>query len=200
MIAKDYKDQGDIDIPSAYNAPVDIERSTVPPDGRPLAHQPRWRQDFPIDLPQDEYVSRRDLVKFMVVTSLAFATGQFWLLGLNELRREETEFPVLPVARLDEVPVGSHRLFSYPDENSPRLLVRTGENSFVAYDQQCTHLLCPVVPQVDQGLLHCPCHNGYFDLETGSPVAGPPRRPLARVTLEIRDGVIYATGMEASAS
>lgn len=200
MIAKDHKDQGDIDIPSAYNAPRDIERSTVAPDGRSLADQPRWRQDFPIDWPQDEYVSRRDLVKFMVLTSLAFATGQFWILGKGLFRREETAYPVMPVARLDEVPVGGHKVFSYPEENAPRLLVRTGERSFVAYDQQCTHLLCPVIPQVDEGMLHCPCHNGYFDLETGRPVAGPPRRPLARVTLEIRDGVVYATGMEDSAT
>jgi arsenite oxidase small subunit len=31
---------------------------------------------------------------------------------------------------------------------------------------------------------------------TGRPLAGPPRRPLTRVVLEVRDGVIYATGVE----
>ena len=36
-------------------------RST--PDGLPVEQQPKWRRDFPIDWPQDEYVSRRDLVK-----------------------------------------------------------------------------------------------------------------------------------------
>jgi Rieske Fe-S protein len=49
-------------------------------------------------------------------------------------------------------------------------------------------------------MLHCPCHNGYFDLESGRVIAGPPRRPLPRVTLEIRDGVVYATGMEDQAT
>ena len=28
---------------------------------------------------------------------------------------------------------------------------------------------------------------------TGRPIAGPPRRPLARIVLEVRDGIIYAT-------
>lgn len=188
--------QGKAHVPSAPTAPRDAELSTVSPDGRPLAEQPKWRRDFPIDWPQDEYVSRRDLVKFMVLTSLAFATGQFWLLGQNLLRPRHEAAPVLPVARVDELPVGGHKVFSYPEKSAPRLLVRTGETSFVAYDQQCTHLLCPVIPRFEEGTLHCPCHHGLFDLATGQPLAGPPPRPLPRVTLEIRDGVVFATGME----
>ena len=52
------------------------ETLSIPPDGRPLAEQPAWRQDFPIDWPQDEYVGRRDFVKFLTMTSLAFVVGQ----------------------------------------------------------------------------------------------------------------------------
>jgi hypothetical protein len=57
------------------------EQLTIPPDGAPLEEQPRWRQDFPIDWPQDHYVSRRDFTKFMVLTSLAFTAGQFWIVA-----------------------------------------------------------------------------------------------------------------------
>ena len=199
MIAKDDQTREDVHTSSSSYSPRDLERHAATPDGRPLDEQPRWRQDFPIDWPQDEYVSRRDLVKFMVLTSLAFATGQLWILGKTLIRRQET-FPVLPVARVDDVAVGGHLVFRYPEESGPRLLIRTGETEFVAYDQQCTHLLCPVVPQIEDGMLHCPCHNGYFELESGRVVAGPPRRPLARVTLEIRDGVVYATGLEEQAT
>jgi Rieske Fe-S protein len=183
-------------LPHAAPAPQDLDRPTVPPDGRPLSEQPRWRQDFPIDWPQDEYVSRRDLVKFVVLTSLAFAAGQFWLVAESLLRGPRAATPAAAVARVDEVPVGGAKVFAYPAGSPPRLLVRTGERAFVAYDQQCTHLLCPVVPAVERGLLHCPCHNGNFDLATGRPVSGPPRRPLPRVTLELRGDVVYATGIE----
>ena len=172
------------------------EPTTTPPDGRPQSEQPRWRRDFPIDWPQDEYVSRRDLVKFIVLTSLAFATGQLWLVG-KELFATERQFESMPIAGLDDVPVGGSRVFYYPEgDHTPRLLIRTGESSFVAYDQQCTHLLCPVVPQVERGELHCPCHNGFFDLETGRPTAGPPRRPLSRIHLEVRNRQVYAVGIE----
>src|SRR5579875_3286117 len=32
-------------------------------------HPPAWRQDFPIDWPQDHYVARRDFTKFLVLTA-----------------------------------------------------------------------------------------------------------------------------------
>jgi len=70
------------------------------------------------------------------------------------------------------------------------------EDVLVAYGQKCTHLSCAVRPRVDQGVIHCPCHEGYFDLQSGHPVAGPPRRPLPRVRIEVRANQIYATGVE----
>ncbi|MEW6296281.1 MAG: Rieske (2Fe-2S) protein, partial [Thermodesulfobacteriota bacterium] len=94
-----------------------------------------------------------------------------------------------------DIPVGGSLLFEYPARSPARVLVRVDEETFVAYEQQCAHLLCPVIPQAEQRQLHCPCHQGYFDLMTGRPLAGPPRRPLARVTLEVRDGSVYATGI-----
>lgn len=179
---------------------ADRERQTATPDGRPLAEQPKWRRDFPVDWGQDDYVSRRDLVKFIVLTSAAFAVGQSWLALKSLFGGSQEAPPALPVATVDALPIGGARTFAYPEGSTPRLLVRTGPASFVAYDQQCTHLLCPVVPAVAQGRLHCPCHNGWFDLETGRPIAGPPQRPLPRIRLEVRAGTVYATGVETPAT
>lgn len=174
------------------------EHRTVPPDGRPLEAQPKWRRDFPIEWSEDEYVSRRELVKFMVLTSAAFTAGQAWIALKSLFGGKPAPVAGEAVAAVDELPVGGAKTFTYPEGSTPRLLVRTGEASFVAYDQQCTHLLCPVVPAVAQNRLHCPCHNGWFDLQTGQPLAGPPRRALPRITLEVRDGTVYATGVEES--
>ena len=174
----------------------DSEQLTVPPDGRSPVEQPRWRQDFPIDWPQDEYLSRREFIKFLLLTSAAFSTGQLWFLVADFLqRREEAPAPQV-IAGVADVPVGGSLIFNYPADSPARLLVRLDEETFVAYEQQCTHLTCPVIPHVDVGELHCPCHEGVFDLLTGRPLAGPPRRPLARVTLEIRDGNVVATGIQ----
>jgi Rieske Fe-S protein len=97
----------------------------------------------------------------------------------------------LPLRRPDD-----HHVFAYPDEHDTCLLVRAGEDEFLAYSNKCSHLSCAVTPDVSSGRLLCPCHHGSFDLATGRPLAGPPRRPLARIVLEVRDGTIYATGVE----
>jgi Rieske Fe-S protein len=173
--------------------------NTVPPDGRPATEQPAWRHDFPIDWPRDHYVSRRDFTKFLGLTSLAFVIGQVWV-GVKSVRdRLRGRPPEVALARLDDIPVGGARAFRYPTADDPCLLVRPDATTLLAYDQKCTHLSCAVVPEVEHGRLACPCHKGYFDLATGRPIAGPPRRPLPRVTVQVRDGVVYATGVEGEA-
>ncbi len=172
------------------------EQLTTSPDGGLLEDQPKWRQDFPIDWPQDHYVSRRDFTKFMVLTSLAFTAGQFWIVVQNYLRKRQGELPLRKIATVDEVPIGGVVTFAYPEAHDSCLLLRTGEKSFIAFSQKCTHLSCAVVPQPDKGRFHCPCHEGSFDLATGLPIAGPPRRPLPKITLDVRGGVVYATGVE----
>jgi Rieske Fe-S protein len=166
------------------------------PDGRPAADQPDWRKDFPIDWPDDHYISRRDYTKFLVLTSLAFVVGQFWIALKSLFGRREGTFPRRKVARLDELPVGGVLTFDYPGRHDPCLLLRPDEDTLVAYGQKCTHLACAVVPELDHGRIHCPCHVGYFDAADGRPLAGPPRRPLPIITLAVRNGTIYATGVE----
>jgi Rieske Fe-S protein len=174
------------------------EAKTVPPNGRPDSEQPAWREDFPIDLPQDNYVARRDFTKFLGLTSLAFVIGQLWIGVKSWLDRRRGKPPARAIARVADIPVGGALVFHYPNEADPCLLLRPDAQTLLAYSQKCTHLTCAVVPQLAERRLHCPCHRGYFDLATGRPTAGPPRRPLPRITLETRAGVVYATGVEAS--
>lgn len=174
------------------------ETISLPPDGRPLDEQPAWRQDFPIDWPQDHYVERRDFVKFLTLTSFAFVVGQLWIAGKSWLRQRELPPGAKPIAPIDSVPVGGSLVFDYPAEHDSCVLVRLSNDEFVAFSQKCTHLSCAVIPRPDQGVFHCPCHEGIFDLRTGRALAGPPPRPLPRILLEVRGGEIYATGVEAA--
>ncbi len=174
----------------------DPERVTVPPDGRPNDEQPSWRRAFPIDWPQVEYRTRREFARFLLLTSLAFVVGQTWIVARNLWRRARGEPPVKEIARLDALPVGAIRLFDYPTGDERCVLVRLAEDRLVAFGQKCTHLSCPVIPRLAEGRFHCPCHEGAFDLWTGRPLAGPPRRPLPRVALQVRDGRVYATGLK----
>jgi len=178
--------------------PVDSDRDTLslPPDGRPAHEQPAWRQDFPIDWPQDQYVERRDFVKFLTLTSLAFTVGQFWIAGQSWMRRRNPPPPGRRIAATSEIAVGATVVFDYPEAHDACVLVRLSADEFVAYSQKCTHLSCAVIPKPDEGVIHCPCHEGYFDLRTGRQIAGPPPRPLPKIVLERRGDEIYAVGVE----
>ena len=175
------------------------DQLSIPPDGRPYHDQPQWRNDFPIDWPQDELVARRDFTKFLVLTSFAFAVGQLWIVFENFARKRKGQPPVKHIARAGAIPIGGSLVFDYPAAHDICLLVRTGPQHYVAFNQKCTHLSCAVVPQIEQKRFFCPCHNGAFDLESGIPTAGPPRRPLERILMEIRDGELYAVGREVRA-
>jgi len=184
-----------------YKAMRDPEQVTIPPDGLPLEQQPQWRQDFPIDWPQDHYVARRDFTKFLVLTSLAFVVGQLWIIGQNWRRRRKGELEIKRLASLKELAVGQVVVFHYPKDDDNCILIRTSEGDahsagLLAYSQKCTHLTCAVIPDVKKGVIRCPCHEGYFDLNTGVVLAGPPPRPLPRILLEIRGDDVYATGVE----
>jgi len=87
-------------------------------------------------------------------------------------------------------------MFTYPTAHDPCLLIRTRSGELVAYSQKCTHLSCAVVPKIDEGILHCPCHEGIFDLATGRNIAGPPPRPLPAIQLEVVGDEIYAIGVK----
>ena len=160
---------------------------------------PQWRQDFPIEIPRDEYVSRRDFTKFLMLVSGAFVAGQMWILWINFRRRLRGELPVREIAGAGALPIGGTLLFNYPRKHEPCVLVRIDEQAYVAYSQKGTHLSCPVSAMPDKKQLHCPCHEGKFDLMTGIPIAGPPRRALAKIKLEFKSGRVFANGMEGMA-
>lgn len=165
------------------------------PDGRALSDQLRWQHDFPTDVPADDALARREFTKFLVLTSGAFVAGQFWI-ALMSLLRDEKSPPAQRVAAEADLPPGVVVEFRYPTAEDPCVAIRLADGRLVAYGQECSHLSCAVIPEPQHGRLRCPCHNGYFEIAEGRPIAGPPRRPLPRVTLEVRGGDVFATGVE----
>jgi Rieske Fe-S protein len=117
--------------------------------------------------------------------------------GLYALRRwyHSQATPPRVIAQTGEVPVGGSKIFQYPTEAAPCILVRTGEASYVAYSRICTHNSCPVFYRPDENAFECRCHNGLFSVTDGSVLAGPPPRPLPRILLEIRGNQVLAVGI-----
>ena len=156
----------------------------------------KWRNDFPIEWEGDNYVTRREMVKFLTLGSALLAIANWFTVVSSRFLRRGSKSQKL-LGSSESLNVNGSALFRYPTEKDPCIAVRTAEGKLVAYSQVCTHLSCAVVYDRSDQSLFCPCHNGRFNLEKGAPVAGPPTRPLARIRLEERNGNIYATEWEA---
>lgn len=154
------------------------------------------QRDFPIEWEGDHYVSRREMVKFLTLGSFLLVIANWaTAFGRRFVRRDSRTVRLLGPAK--DLEQNGYMLFRYPTPESPCIAIRTPEGEFVAYSQVCTHLSCAVVYDKAENQIVCPCHRGVFDVNQGTPIAGPPTRALPRVKLELRDDQFYATGWEA---
>jgi nitrite reductase/ring-hydroxylating ferredoxin subunit len=158
---------------------------------------PRWREDFPIRWENDNYVTRRDLIKFLTLGSLLLVGANVVIAVLGKLWQPD-RYPRVVIARAADLSPHAPVLFRYPTDRDACILVRAADGKPHAFSQVCTHLSCAVTYRADRGDLYCPCHVGVFQVSDGRPIAGPPSRPLPRILIDEQDGHIYAVGVEES--
>lgn len=150
-----------------------------------------WRQEFPYRHEEDDFVTRRDLLHFLVAGSgvIFLATGTLAILGHLP---KGPDVKAVPVAQVGELAENQWKVFDFPDQYAQGIIINLPGKGLVAYSDVCTHLSCAVLYDDTTHKLHCPCHEGYFDPATGNVLAGPPTRPLPLIQLAIHDGTVYA--------
>lgn len=158
----------------------------------------RWQVEFPFEWDADDLVGRRQLLRWSVgVAGALFAmTGLLAGMGFARGRRRVAAREIVDA---NNVGIGDVHYFRYPDTGNKwdfGVLLRLGEDTYVAYSGVCTHLSCEVYWDKEEHELICPCHNGRFDPSSGDVIAGPPSRPLPKIQLENRNGTIYAVDQE----
>lgn len=146
--------------------------------------------EFPYDWDHDAAMSRRELLRLVLVTSGALFAGTLALAFFGR-RDDRRRGGPMPISGAMDLPPGEALYFKYPGNGDQAVLLNLPGQGFVAYSQKCTHLSCSVY-YGDQGDLICPCHDGKFDSRTGEPIAGPPQRALPRIQLQERDGQLFA--------
>ena len=156
-----------------------------------------WREEFSVFTSDERYVTRRQFAKFLTLTSLGMFVGNLWVLAKAHFAKTPS-FPSVEVGEVDEIPVRGIKLFTYPTPKDHCILIRTGEDQYVAYSQKCTHLSCAVYFSAIEDRLECPCHQGFFSVRDGSVLQGPPPRPLPQITLERNGPRLLAVGLKGS--
>jgi succinate dehydrogenase/fumarate reductase iron-sulfur protein len=88
---------------------------------------------------------------------------------------------------LDAISSETFSAFQQGERNA--FLRRTADGGIEALSQRCSHQGCRVQWNESENEFHCPCHRGIFD-QTGTPISGPPNRPLDRYETRIESGSV----------
>jgi nitrite reductase/ring-hydroxylating ferredoxin subunit len=161
---------------------------------------PKWREDFPIEQELDDFITRRDFVRFLGLVSAGMLVGNASIL-VKSLTEEEGPFPEVAIEGAADLKAGSWMVFHYPSDKTPAILIRRESGEYISFLQKCPHLACPVsYHKSEDGRdehIGCHCHNGRFDIESGKGTQGPPRelRPLRQVVLRVEGDRITAVGL-----
>ncbi|GGF25967.1 cytochrome b6 [Halobacillus andaensis] len=141
---------------------------------------------------EDLRYNRRSFLKAAAGTSIALGLSTLPFSVKAMVDTFEDEENRQEITKLADLPKGSSIEFHYPTEEESALLVHTKAGELKAYNNACTHLMCPVFYEEKDEVLLCPCHKGYFDLNNGHPIAGPPQRELPMIEVEVKNGTVYA--------
>jgi Rieske Fe-S protein len=150
-----------------------------------------WRAEFPYEWREDDLVTRRDTLRFLVAGTgaLFLATGALALTGSV---RSSVANRYVPIARVGELAPGQSKAFNYPNSYLQGILINLPDKGLVCYSDVCTHLSCAVLYQPKEKHLYCPCHDGVYDAGSGDVLAGPPTRPLPLIEIQVMNGIVYA--------
>jgi cytochrome b6-f complex iron-sulfur subunit len=86
---------------------------------------------------------------------------------------------------------GSVLMFKFG--SAPAMLIHHEDNTWVAMTAVCTHLGCTVQYEPQANRIHCACHGGVYNAETGANVSGPPPKPLKLFKVAVNE-----TGVQVS--
>lgn len=115
-------------------------------------------------------------------------------------------YPRVKIAELKRLKVNRPVSFDYPLKGQSSMLIDLGravpggvgrKKSIVAYSTLCQHMGCPVTYNKGLREFVCPCHQTRYDPERlASIIQGVATRALPRVLLQVRNGAVWAVGVD----
>ena len=155
---------------------------------------------FPSTGPRTSTSSRRELVKFMVLTSCGVRRRTV----LDRAARAPSARPASlrrprrsPAS--DELPIGGAKTFTYPDGSTPRLARADRREPASSPTTSSARTCCArSCPPSNWGASTARAMTAGSTSRPAGRWPGPPRRPLPRILVEMRDSPVYATGVEES--
>jgi menaquinol-cytochrome c reductase iron-sulfur subunit len=163
------------------------------------SNQPQTTDEAPMSAPAPASGRRRFLERLSVILgSVAGGIVAIPVVGfLLGLRKPSEVWRT--VGKLEDFTLGATVKVSFLDPSplpwagvtakTAAWLRRTGDQQFVVFAIDCTHLGCPVRWLPDANLFMCPCHGGVF-YANGRVASGPPPRPLIQYPVRVENGEV----------
>jgi cytochrome b6-f complex iron-sulfur subunit len=108
-----------------------------------------------------------------------------YLASPAEMALNATAITEVQLKDAQKLPKASVLMFKFG--TSPAMLIHHQDGSWVALTAVCTHLGCTVQYEPEANRIHCACHGGVYDPQTGANVSGPPPKPLKRFKVAVGD-------------
>jgi len=138
-------------------------------------------------------LSRRDFINKFLGTSLVGTILAFLYPVMRFMmppKQVEARVNKVEAAKIGELTPNSFKIFKFG--NAPGILINTLSGELKAFTAICTHLACTVRYDSETETIHCPCHNGWFDL-AGNVISGPPPASLEVYNVEIFEDNIFVS-------
>src|SRR6266700_492565 len=109
-----------------------IREAEASPQPQTPQEQSEWREEFPYPWDEDEVVTCRDTLRFLLGGSgaLFLATGVLAIIG-NLPASPAAQ--AVPIAKVSDLTVNGWKVFNFPDQYAEGILIRLSEQQFVAY-------------------------------------------------------------------
>jgi arsenite oxidase small subunit len=149
----------------------------------------------------------RGLSRREALAVVGFAAGGVATVGAEDVADARVAgYPRVRVVELQALRVNRPHAFDYPLKGQGNVLIDFGhrvprgvgpQRSIVAYSTACQHMGCGVAYNRRLRQLVCPCHQTRYDPERlGAIIEGVATRALPRVLLRVRNGAVFAVGLD----
>lgn len=138
-------------------------------------------------------LSRRNFINYLLGGGLIGTLLTFLypvIRFITPTKQSEIIVNKVEAAKKGELAPNTFKIFKFG--NSPGILINTPQGELRAFTAICTHLACTVRYDSETETIHCPCHNGRFDL-AGNVLSGPPPAPLEEYDVETSGDAIFVS-------
>jgi cytochrome b6-f complex iron-sulfur subunit len=146
--------------------------------------------------PAEDSPSRRAFLGIAAAAGLCYAGAitypvYRYLASPAEMAASESAVKEVSLDKAQALPLGTALMFKFGSH--PAMLIHHADGTWSAFSAVCTHLGCTVQFEPNNNRIHCSCHGGVYDPNTGKNVSGPPPKPLTAYKVSVGDnGVVVS--------